>query len=184
VCPSNGATVGATYVACFGRGDFATAPDQGDGVFFRNSRIRQRDISDGAMTILLGERATSFGPADWAGIFDESSHTAVAGGARTPFSNRSRVLGHTGPVALITPGAAAKDPLNSQTMVRHGAQISSNDLGSATICPSDFGGPHGAGTHFLFLDGTVRLINRQIDPAIYAGLATRAGSELVSGTDF
>jgi len=55
---------------------------KGDGVFFRNSRIGFRHITDGtSRTALVGERHSRLGASTWAGVFD---------GAK---SQRSRVVG-------------------------------------------------------------------------------------------
>jgi prepilin-type processing-associated H-X9-DG protein len=42
---------------------------------------------------------------------------------------------------------------------------------------ADFGSWHPFGANFVMADGSVRMINDTIDPAIYHGLATRAGGE-------
>ena len=50
---------------CTARGE--PGPD-GDGVFFRNSAIGLRDITDGtAQTIVVGERSHRLGEATWVG---------------------------------------------------------------------------------------------------------------------
>jgi prepilin-type N-terminal cleavage/methylation domain-containing protein len=190
LCPSDGTAIGgkfySSYVACFGRSNFATSPDHGDGIFFRNSRIRQRDIVDGALTILLGERSGNNGPADWAGIFDAPIN--LAGNPRTAqrTSDRTRVLGHTGLAghAGSSEGATEPELLRDDATGNHAARMSLLRIGSPSICPADFGGAHSTGSHFLFVDGTVRFVTQTIDSDIYAALATRAGSELVAGTDF
>jgi prepilin-type N-terminal cleavage/methylation domain-containing protein/prepilin-type processing-associated H-X9-DG protein len=43
----------------------------------------------------------------------------------------------------------------------------------------DFASRHSSGCNFLFADGTVRMISNSITPAVYQGLATRAGNEVV-----
>jgi prepilin-type N-terminal cleavage/methylation domain-containing protein/prepilin-type processing-associated H-X9-DG protein len=43
----------------------------------------------------------------------------------------------------------------------------------------DFASRHSGGCNFLFADGTVRMIGNSIAPAVYQGLATRAGNEVV-----
>jgi prepilin-type N-terminal cleavage/methylation domain-containing protein len=183
-CPSDWQTIRSNYVACFGRDNPTAAPDQGDGVFFRNSRIRRRDISDGPMTILLGERASFMGGSDWAGVFDELHGTGRASGPRLA-SDRARVLGHTGLVGLEVgaEGAGESNRQATNAIGRHGARLSARQ-GSSVFCPADFGGPHLIGTHFVFVDGSVRFLSEHINTVVYAALATRAGSELVTSTDF
>jgi prepilin-type N-terminal cleavage/methylation domain-containing protein/prepilin-type processing-associated H-X9-DG protein len=85
----------ANYVGVFG----VTEPGvDGEGVFYRNSRVRIADIADGtSLTIVVGERAQLLGPATWVG--------AVTGAELFPYNSSNMVLGHTGasngPVAPV-----------------------------------------------------------------------------------
>jgi len=40
------------------------------------------------------------------------------------------------------------------------------------------------GVHFLFADGSVRIINNDINPLVWEALGTRAGNERYSATDY
>jgi hypothetical protein len=157
------------------------APDRGDGVFFRNSRIRLRDIEDGAFTILLGERAGANQPADWAGVF-----STVTGAGQMPSSDRTRVLGHTGPVTQQQTSTVAthEGQQNEVAIVHHEARMWIASRPLASPCPADFGGPHATISHFLFVNGSVRPVSASVNREVYSGLATRAGGEPISGTDF
>jgi prepilin-type processing-associated H-X9-DG protein/prepilin-type N-terminal cleavage/methylation domain-containing protein len=55
----------ANYIGVFG----PTEPGvDGDGIFFRNSEVAIKDVTDGtALTFLAGERAVPMGPATWTG---------------------------------------------------------------------------------------------------------------------
>jgi prepilin-type N-terminal cleavage/methylation domain-containing protein/prepilin-type processing-associated H-X9-DG protein len=186
LCPADPTNRGFTsnYVACFGRGDFVTDPDQGDGVFYRNSRTRVRDIEDGPTTILLGERAASHGPADWAGIFRDAIGSG-SGNSKMLVTDRSRVLGHTGPVRaqpVNLEGESATAPRTATAP--HEARLLIFEFRSTATCSADFGSAHPNGSHFLFADGSARLLSLTIDADVYAALATRAGGELVSAVDF
>ena len=73
----------ANYVGSFGWSrEIDAAPAAGDGVFFRNSRIGLKDLTDGTgMTILAGERSSQLGGSTWTG--------AIAGAEAL----RARVVG-------------------------------------------------------------------------------------------
>jgi prepilin-type processing-associated H-X9-DG protein len=174
ICPSDPGmrpgNASTSYVACFGQGDFLLAPDQGDGVFFRNSRTRLGDIEDGAMTLLVGERlapsvAAGGGVttgAEWHSVY---ANRGTAGSTPSPAasSDRSRVLGHTGSIA----GRPPVHPPNTKVN-----------------CPADFSSSHTGGAQFLLADGSVRFLTSHVDTGVYAALATRAGGEPIGGTEF
>lgn len=79
----------ANYIGVFGVGEPGVA---GDGLFFRNSAIRTKEILDGASnTLAIGERASSLANATWVG--------AVTGAELFPGNSSNFVLGHTGKMA-------------------------------------------------------------------------------------
>ncbi len=182
-CPSDWGR-GFGYVACFGRGDVDRNPDQGDGMFFRNSCVRLKDAEDGAMTILIGERASAMGGAAWTGIASADLASAVRN-PDTFNADRSRVLGHTGPTGVGDPGHA---PLSCNAKLGAGVPtwkvLGAPPGAPLPGCVYDFGGPHATGSNFLLLDGSVRFIANEVDSAIPPALATRAGGELVTAVDF
>ena len=73
----------ANYVGNFGwQRSLDEDPAAGDGVFFRNSRISLKHISDGtSKTILLGERSARLGGSVWVGVIQgaESKRARVVG---------------------------------------------------------------------------------------------------------
>jgi prepilin-type N-terminal cleavage/methylation domain-containing protein len=60
----------ANYVGMFGwQHEVEEEPAEGDGIFFRNSRIGFRQITDGSSkTILIGERGSRLGCSVWTGV--------------------------------------------------------------------------------------------------------------------
>lgn len=145
----------ANYVAMYG----TTEPGvDGDGMFFRNSKVAIKDITDGSSkTIAVGERAHQLGNATWVGsvtgayLFPELDNTV----SRPELEHSSgMVLGHAG--EGIGPGAAGGDV-------------------------NQFYSLHGAGANFLFADGHVVFLSAMMDYKTYLALATRAGGETILG---
>jgi prepilin-type N-terminal cleavage/methylation domain-containing protein/prepilin-type processing-associated H-X9-DG protein len=57
------------YVGLFGDFEMEDNPGAGNGVFFRNSKIRLADIVDGSSnTLLVGERSSNLSKATWTGV--------------------------------------------------------------------------------------------------------------------
>jgi prepilin-type N-terminal cleavage/methylation domain-containing protein/prepilin-type processing-associated H-X9-DG protein len=146
VAPSN-------YIGCFGKSEPGV---DGEGLFFRNSQIGLRDITDGTShTIALGERSHFLGPATWAGavtgavLFDDDGDEV--GRARIENSS-GMVLGHAG-----------RD---------HGPGDAISDV-------DEFYSLHGYGANFMFADGHVTFLGGDIDSVAYQALATREGGETV-----
>jgi prepilin-type N-terminal cleavage/methylation domain-containing protein/prepilin-type processing-associated H-X9-DG protein len=146
----------ANYVAMYG----TTEPGvDGDGMYFRNSKIRLKDVTDGtSKTLAVGERAHKLGNATWVGsvtgaiLFPEDDNTA---GQKHPENSSGMVLGHAG--EGIGPG---------------------DDGGDV----NQFYSLHGAGGNFLFVDGHVTFLPATMDKNNYRALATRAGGETISGS--
>src|SRR4051794_38806318 len=143
----------SNYVAMFG----TTEPGvDGDGMFFRNSKIRMRDITDGSSkTIAVGERTHQLGQATWVGsvtnaiLFPEDANTQSQG---VPEVGAGMTLGHAG--EGIGPGGSGGDV-------------------------NQFYSLHGDGANFLFADGHVNFLLTSMDYKTYQALATRAGGEVI-----
>jgi prepilin-type N-terminal cleavage/methylation domain-containing protein/prepilin-type processing-associated H-X9-DG protein len=151
-----------SYAACQGVGpDIDEDLDDGNGMFFRNSKVRFGDITDGSSnTIAIGERASLFAQTPWAG--------AVS-------------LGTT----RITPGAAtnnlsAVEEAPTQTLVH----VAVHTINDPNADPEDFFTPHPGTCMFLFADGTVHSLSTGISLSVLQALATRNGGEVVNPGDF
>jgi len=145
----------ANYVGVFGTGEPGVG---GDGVFFRNSQITLKQITDGtSKTLAVGERADELGDATWVGsvtgamLFPDETNTVAQ---PVPEAGASMVLGHAG--EGIGPGQPGGDVNQFYSM-------------------------HGLGANFLFADGHVSYLDATINYQMYIALATRAGGELVEG---
>lgn len=144
---------GANYVAVFGTSDPGAI---GDGIFFRNSSIGLRNITDGSSkTFAVGERGEQLGDATWVG--------AVTGGG------------------LFPEGRIPGDPFEDSPGMVLGHVGEGNLPGGGVSDVNQFYSQHGAGSQFAFADGHVSFIGADIDYPTYTALATRAGSEVVSG---
>jgi prepilin-type N-terminal cleavage/methylation domain-containing protein len=150
-----------SYAACFGAlGLLNLTPDNGNGVFFRNSRTRLTDITDGtSSTLMIGERADLFAQSPWAGVM-------------------------TGGTVRTTPGAPVYTSIIEQAAVMALARVGSKTLNSAYSEPYDFFSPHGPVVHFVFADGSVHPLSIATDLTVLQMLATSAGGEVVDASGF
>jgi hypothetical protein len=89
--------VGKTnYVGCYGwQHEVEEEPAAGDGMFFRNSRVSTRHVTDGlSRTILVGERSSRMGSSSWPGVIvgaEAMRARAVASGDHVPNNDK---VGH------------------------------------------------------------------------------------------
>jgi prepilin-type N-terminal cleavage/methylation domain-containing protein/prepilin-type processing-associated H-X9-DG protein len=144
--------VSSAYVAVFGTGEPGA---DGDGVFFRNSEIAIKDITDGtSTTFLAGERSTKMGPATWTG--------SVTGAKMYNAENGPQIEDGSG----MCLGQAHHPP------------------GTPNAEVNEFSSYHTGGANFVFADGHVAFILGHIDAKVYQALATRSGNEVVSGGGF
>jgi hypothetical protein len=149
-----------SYAACYGwLGLVGSQPEAGNGVFYRNSRIRIADIVDGTSnTIAIGERCALLAQSPWAGA-------VTGGGVRT------------------TPGAPVYRSVVQPAPVMPMARIGTKPLNDPNSEPYDFFSPHPRVVQFLLADGSVQGLTSSIDLTVLGRLATRAGLEPVSIED-
>ncbi len=148
VAPSN-------YVGMYGTSEPGS---DGEGVFFRDSKIGFRDITDGlSQTIAAGERSHLLGVATWTGsvvgalLYDDDGDSI---GSTDLETSPGMILGHAGE------GKGPGDRLSE---------------------PNQFYSLHGVrGANFLFTDGHVSFLKAAMDYKTYCALATRSGGEVIS----
>jgi prepilin-type N-terminal cleavage/methylation domain-containing protein/prepilin-type processing-associated H-X9-DG protein len=151
----------SNYAAMFGRGEASETPAAGDGVFYRNSRIRVESISDGtSQTLAAGERSGSRVWGTWTGSLTGAhvhERGAAAGHEHEHESfGPALILGHTG------------FPPDSHGPNHPGGHV------------DDFSSRHAQGANMLMCDGSVRMFNSGINPLTWAALGSRNGGEVAS----
>jgi prepilin-type N-terminal cleavage/methylation domain-containing protein/prepilin-type processing-associated H-X9-DG protein len=162
----------SSYAACCGGDESDTSGPAGLGVFYRNSRTRLLDISDGtSSTLLVGDKAWLNATGAWAGA-------VPGGGVRRGPHNRN-------------PGSpAATGPAPGLVLSHSHLNNSTSDTDSGL---DDFSSLHPAGSNFLFADGSVHFLRSvpgdnadgsyTADGIAFQALGTRAGGEVVEGLD-
>jgi prepilin-type N-terminal cleavage/methylation domain-containing protein/prepilin-type processing-associated H-X9-DG protein len=154
----------SSYAATVGPDASDVADPTGLGVFYRNSRTRLTDITDGtSQTVMAGERAWADSQGIWAGV---PSGAVLRPGSRNPWQTV------TAPAPTLV--LAHNNWINIKTDADGGLD--------------DFSGYHSGGVNLVFADGSVHFIrNITVDgpqrQAFWA-LGTRAGGGSVQGLDF
>jgi prepilin-type N-terminal cleavage/methylation domain-containing protein/prepilin-type processing-associated H-X9-DG protein len=152
------------YVGMYGLGEVGEAPGDGNGIFFRNSKIGFSQITDGSSsTLAVGERSHNLSYVTWTGraVGGWLHSTATFEGGTNKFS---------------------PDPEESFTMIlgpvglEDGLRTPNHPMAHV----EDYWSRHPGGVNFLYADGSVHFIKSAIAPSVYQALATRAGGEVIS----
>lgn len=169
----NGVTVGTSnYIGVFGGYDpldtttpasllailttyASSGQAKGNGAFYHNSRVSFRDMRDGTSnTLVVGERATIEVPGSTDNYYSTWVGHVGAGTSSTEFVLRS--MG----AALTSPNPGIETTYN--------------------YYQQEFSSPHTGGSQFLLGDGSVRMVNDEVDQDIYRAICTVNEGETVS----
>ncbi|MCA9061906.1 MAG: DUF1559 domain-containing protein, partial [Planctomycetaceae bacterium] len=137
-----------------------------DGPFYRNSRTRFRDITDGLTnTILLGEHSSRLSDKTWVGVVPGASITPrVSSPENGPDAAATMVLVHAGPSGgeLDITGFPIIHPVNFPTF--HVGQMYSEHAGGGNLCLGD---------------GSVRFVSENVNLFLWAELSSQAEGEVI-----
>ena len=134
------------------------------GVFHRNKSVKIGEITDGtSYTVGIGERQSALVASAWAGIVT---------GQEVIFNASTRPR----PYNPALPGCQAWRPA-IVAMLAHSRQSSFNDPTGST---GQFYSPHPNGCQFLFMDGSTRFLNTEIDRKVMWALCTRNNGEVLA----
>jgi prepilin-type N-terminal cleavage/methylation domain-containing protein/prepilin-type processing-associated H-X9-DG protein len=149
------------YVGGAGQLEPEEFPAANNGIFYRNSRIGVRGITDGtSTTLMVGERSRNVAAATWVGMIPSGlSCNNPNWPVQDCEASNVLILGHTGP----SPDEMWVDVPNNK---RAGVD--------------DFHSLHAGGCNFAFCDGSIRFVKEAINPQVFSALATRAGGEVIS----
>jgi prepilin-type N-terminal cleavage/methylation domain-containing protein len=147
-----------SYAGCLGTKAYEEQPF--DGVFHRNSRITLGQISDGtSKTIGVGDRMSRHTRSSWVGVVPTQE-------------------------LVYAPESPRYDP--AQLSVNFRPAITATLVHVASSVPSlqgspgGFIGPYSAGTNFLNMDGSCRLINAETPADVFRAMCTRANGESIT----
>jgi prepilin-type N-terminal cleavage/methylation domain-containing protein/prepilin-type processing-associated H-X9-DG protein len=154
----------SSYAATCGPDASDVADPTGLGVFFRNSKVRLTDVSDGtSQTVMIGDRAWSDSQGVWAGAV---SGAVLRPGPRNPWQTI------TAPAPCLV--LAHNNWINIKTDADGGLD--------------DFSSYHTDGVNLLFADGSVHFVRSIVSDGQehrdFWAMGTRAGGEVIVSLNY
>jgi prepilin-type N-terminal cleavage/methylation domain-containing protein/prepilin-type processing-associated H-X9-DG protein len=147
----------------------------GRGIFYRNSGTRVTDITDGlSCTIMVGERCAAHSPVTWTGAVTGARCPAWM--CTTPWTSPN-----------TPPPYTLDDPVNGSPYdnadfdealcLGHGDFTHLPDSDNPWFDPDTFWSMHSGGANFLFADGSVHFLAKDIDARTYQYLMTMSAND-------
>jgi len=137
-----------------------------DGPFYRNSKTRMRDVTDGTSnTIFLGEHSSRLSEKTWVGVVPGAfTHPQFSTPENGPDAAATLALVHAGPSGgeLDITGFPIIHPVNFPTY--HVGQMFSEHTGGGHVCMGD---------------GSVRFISENVDLLLWASLSSINEGEVI-----
>ncbi len=158
----------ANYVGMYGTGEIGAAPGAGNGIFYRNSRVRFADLLDGSsQTLMVGERSHNLSYVTWTGraIGGYLFKTSTFEGGTDQFAAEPEEAF----TMILGPAGTSDGPRTPNHPAAH---------------VEDYWSRHPGGVDFLFGDGSVRFLKESVSPQVFRSLATRAGNEVVGADQY
>jgi prepilin-type N-terminal cleavage/methylation domain-containing protein/prepilin-type processing-associated H-X9-DG protein len=138
-----------------------------DGPFYRDSRTRVADVSDGlSQTVFLGEHSSYLSNKTWVGV--------VPGAVTAPRLDLHPWPSENNGAGCLVGAHSGPDTHDHPQVIIHAPN---NPFGHTDEMWAD----HPGGANVLFGDGSVRFINQYIDPNTWVALSTRNRGDVAQG---
>ncbi|MBT4866105.1 MAG: DUF1559 domain-containing protein [Planctomycetaceae bacterium] len=155
----------SNYPGMYGYGSVTMNPGGGNGMFYRNSSVRMRDLTDGSTnTFACGERNFDLGRTTWyAAIEGYKTNAGMMMGMMASMTEgpATLVLGHVGQPAMMGMPAMEHTANNTPHIVNYGSL-------------------HVGGSQFLLADGSVRFVSENVSYASYRFAGERNDGQVIS----
>lgn len=169
--PPPGSVFVSTYAGCHNDVE-APIDANNNGVLFLNSHVSQRDVTDGTThTIYVGEKLNNDDDLGW------------MSGTRATLRNAGTALNMTINIAGSTssnPYAPSVGPGPGQSPTSAPGEPSKPAAAAGDLFVGGFGSSHSSVCNFLFGDGAVRSIEKDIPLSVLQQLANRADGKLLT----